>query len=198
MSEPIDQPRRREPRHPGADQRGALAEEEQPEIAVAQRPPGVRDRAHGFSSRLRMSPAVARTWRSSSLKSRRRLREPGALQVLGAAAHRRTFLRECDVHLPPITRVRLALHESALLERRDSGAHGLGPHVFRARKLRGGGSAVAPQAREHGKLGQRQLMLRGRRTHVADQPADGLGEVIDVEVRGLLPWIGMIADRQVN
>src|SRR6185437_9656901 len=45
-----------------------------------------------------------------------RLREPGALEVLGAGAHRGAFVREGDVHLPPIARVRLALDETALFQ----------------------------------------------------------------------------------
>ncbi len=43
MGQVIDQPGRRQPRHPGADHRDALTEEEELEVAVPQRSPGVRN-----------------------------------------------------------------------------------------------------------------------------------------------------------
>ena len=42
LREPVDQPGRRDARHPCADQRDALAAEEESEIPMSQRPPGVR------------------------------------------------------------------------------------------------------------------------------------------------------------
>ena len=45
MGQAIDQPAGRQPRHPGADHGDALAEEEELEVAVSQRSPGVRHRA---------------------------------------------------------------------------------------------------------------------------------------------------------
>jgi hypothetical protein len=41
MSQSIDQPARRQPCHSGADHRDALTKEEELEVAVAQRSPGV-------------------------------------------------------------------------------------------------------------------------------------------------------------
>ena len=43
--EAVDQPARRDARHPGADQRDALPAEEEPEVGRAQSAPGVRDAA---------------------------------------------------------------------------------------------------------------------------------------------------------
>src|ERR1700677_5130259 len=49
MREAVDQPRGRQPRHPRADHRDALAEKEELEVAVPQRSPGVR---HGTVGEL--------------------------------------------------------------------------------------------------------------------------------------------------
>src|SRR5512146_360007 len=81
------------------------------------------------------------------LQARSRLREPRAPQVLGAAAHSGAPLCEGDVHLTAVARVWLALDEAALFESGDGGAHGLGPHAFRTRTLRGSGGGAACHTR---------------------------------------------------
>jgi hypothetical protein len=51
MGQLIDQPACRHPRHPGADHRDALTREEDLEVAVSQRSPGVRHRTEQRSLR---------------------------------------------------------------------------------------------------------------------------------------------------
>ncbi len=58
--EPVHQPRRRNARHPGADERDGLAAEEEPEVAMPQRAPDVRCAACGECFRLR-TLALARS-----------------------------------------------------------------------------------------------------------------------------------------
>ncbi len=132
MGQAIDQPAGREPRHPGADHRDALTEEEQLEVAVPQRSPGVRHRtssgtglpagswfAHNSARRLMISPAANRVSCSLFVELGDGLRQPRPLGILGALAHRGAFGGQLDIHLPAVGRMRLALDHAHFLERRD-------------------------------------------------------------------------------
>ena len=62
LGQPVDEPRRGHARHPRADQRDALPAEEEPEVAMAQRAPGVRQAGAVLARRrppMRMLGALA-------------------------------------------------------------------------------------------------------------------------------------------
>ncbi len=70
VGQAVDQPARGQPRHPGADQRDALPGEVEPEVAVPQCPPGMRERElDSFSARRWMIPAAANRVSCSFLSS---------------------------------------------------------------------------------------------------------------------------------
>ena len=178
--QPVDQPSRRQPRHEAADQRHALAGDEEAEVRVPAAPaggaasnrrltgpPGPRSRGgagHCFAKRLMISPAAKSVSRSGPSSRADGLGQPRPLGVAGRllrGGHPWRSAR-CFTWRPSVgcgLRATMPISSSVA----TGGPHRLRPPCPGARaQVGGGGRAVLGQPREDGHLGPRQFVRRGR------------------------------------
>ena len=213
MGEAVNEPTGGEARHPCADQRDALAEEVELEVAMAKGAPCVRKPGDSGGRRKRRSESADdsffrhpsddfagadKSFAIGFVEFGDGFGDPGAFGVALADAKRVTLRSDVNGELAAIGRVRFAFDEGLLFQSRDGGAHRLWFHAFGASEVGGGGGAVDIEPFEDGGFGERKFMRSGCGTDAANEKADGLSEFDRGGFDGFSRHGKSVSERQVN